>query len=111
MRLFEFVPIVDPIVDGESLIEQIFGPEFCVVDETGRLHTTAHNQNLLRRAVVLLAQAATADRAAVEDAMAALSARAEIITQQDYDLAVHRELLAVRSDFADELSSRAGSLV
>jgi hypothetical protein len=111
MRLFEFVPIYDLIVDGDSLIERVFGPEFCIVDETGHLLTTTHNQNLLLRAKALIDQHDSADSAALQQYFAQLHAKAETVMQHDYDRAVHREICESDFDHAYDFSLRAGGIL
>jgi hypothetical protein len=91
MRLHEFVPVADPEYRGESLIDAVFGPGFCVVDETGCLLTTGHNRNLLRRACTLAANAAALSTSDLADALAELRQRAENLSQDQYDRAVARE--------------------
>ncbi len=91
MRLFEFVPVHDALIDGDSLIDQVFGSEFCVVDEIGYLLTTAHNQNLLWKANHLIEQDKHLAPDTIANGLAALRAMAEVVTQRDYDLAVRRE--------------------
>jgi hypothetical protein len=91
MRLYEYVPIYDPIVDDESVIDRVFGPEFYVVDEAGQLLTSAHNRNLLRRARSFL-EHVHLDRRLIEDGLHELSSKAETLSQQDYEMAVRREI-------------------
>jgi hypothetical protein len=110
MRLFEFVPICDHLMDDESVIERVFGPEFCVVDETGHLLATACNQNLLWRAKTLLDQHNALDWEAIEEGLTALKAKAEIVTQRNYDLAVRREIFDCVVELGDDFSLKAGSL-
>lgn len=91
MRLFEFVPIHDSLIDGNSLIDQVFGSEFYAVDEIGHLVTTAHNQNLLGKAQYLVKQGGSLTPDTIANGLAELRDMAEIVTQSDYDLAVNRE--------------------
>jgi hypothetical protein len=110
MRLFEFFPIRDLVVDGESLIERVFGPEFCVVDESGGLLTTKHNQLLLQRVKALLDEVETTNGESVEKELKALSAQGLAVTQHDYDVAVRREILYRDMDHTYDHSLQAGSL-
>jgi hypothetical protein len=110
MRLFEFVPIYDQIVDDDSLIEKLFGPEFCVIDETGQLLSTAHNHNLLLHAVRLLDQRDALERHNVAESLRTLRDSAEIVTQREYDLAVKREMGYSDQDFYGDYALKAGSL-
>lgn len=91
MRLYEYVPVQDHLIDDESLIQRVFGPEFCVVDDQGQLLTTAHNRNLLRRARMLLEHADAQDRALLDEGLRDLEARAEIVSQRDYEAALLRD--------------------
>jgi hypothetical protein len=111
MRLFEFFPIQDLVIDNDSLIERVFGPEFCVVDETGYLLTTKHNQNLLQRARTLCEQYAALECEGIEEKLWRLRASAEVVTQREYDLAVRREALYNDTDHFHDYSLQAGSLL
>jgi hypothetical protein len=111
MRLFEFVPIYDLIVHGESLIDRVFGPDFCVVDETGHLLTTTHNQNLLLRAKALVDQHQADERATLQGYFDQLRDKAETLMQHDYDRAVHREIRDCDVDRIYDFSLRAGGLL
>ena len=110
MRLFEFFPIHDLLVDGESLIETIFGPEFCAVDEVGYLVTTKHNQMLLHRVKELLEQGEEATGELLAQASMSWRAESEIVRQRDYDLALSREVLYNDADHCFDSSLQAGSL-
>lgn len=90
MRLYEFVPINDHVIDDESLIHRVFATEFCVTDDTGQLLTTAHNRNLLRRALVLIDHSGSLDNLFLEDSLHDLAARAETVSQWEYELAVRQ---------------------
>jgi hypothetical protein len=92
MRLFEFVPIYDYTVDDQSLVERVFGYEFYVIDEAGDQLTTAHNQNLLQRARMLLERSEMVSGVDLERSLQDLCDQAEIVRQRDYDAAVRREL-------------------
>jgi hypothetical protein len=112
MRLFEFVPIYDQTYEDDSLIERVFGPEFCVVDETGHLLTTTHNQNLLLRVKALMAQHQAIERSTLMESLARLRGKAEVVAQRDYDLAVSREIRDCDSgDQGFDLSLQAGGLL
>lgn len=88
----------------------IFGPGFCVTDEAGRLLTSVHNQNLLRRARMLAEQRNMLAWEVVVEGLLALRARSETITRRDYDLAVRREVLGRDSDSLRDLLLAEGSL-
>jgi len=90
MRLYEFVPINDQVIDDESLIHRVFATEFCVTDDTGQLLTTAHNRNLLRRALVLFDNSGSLDKPFLEESLRDLAARAETVSQWEYELAVRQ---------------------
>jgi hypothetical protein len=111
MRLFEFVPIYDLIVDGDSLIDRVFGPDFCIVDETGHLLTTTHNQNLLLRAKALIEQHHADEHAIHQEYFVQLRDKAETVMQHDYDMAVHREIRDCESERFYDFSLRAGGLL
>jgi len=110
MRVFDFVPVCDHLYKGESLIETAFGGDFCVVDEIGRLLTTAHNQNLLRRARMLVEANSSIDTAIVADSLAALKISAETLTQSDYERAVQKELRDADREHLGSDTRLAGSL-
>jgi hypothetical protein len=111
MRLFEFVPVYDLIVNGDSLIDRAFGPDFCIVDETGHLLTTTHNQNLLLRAKALIEQHHDDELANLEGHFEELRDKAESVMQHDYDRAVHREIRDCDFDRINDFSLRAGGLL
>jgi hypothetical protein len=111
MRLFEFVPIYDLVVNGESLIDRAFGPDFCIVDETGHLLTTTHNQNLLLRAKALIEQHNADEHANLRGYFDQLRDKAETVMQHDYDMAVHREIRDCEIDHTYDFSLRAGGLL
>ena len=100
MRLYEYVPVHDLIHKNESLIDAVFGPDFYVVGETGQLLTTAHNQNLLRRAKMLLEHAFALGDEELDEALHDLAERAENLDQGDYELAVGKEFR--EQDFAED---------
>ena len=104
------MPIIDRLIDDDSLVENVFGPAFCVVDETGRLLTTVQNQNLLRRAKMLAEQRDALGWEALVESLWALRGRAEIVTQLDYYRAVRREILFIDADNAYDYSLETGSL-
>jgi len=110
MRLCEFVPIIDRLIDDDSLIEKVFGPAFCVVDETGRLLTTVQNQNLLRRAKMLAEQRDALGWETFVENLWALRSKADTVTQLDYYRAVKREVISCATDSAYDCSLAAGSL-
>lgn len=91
MRLYEYVPVYDLIVDDESLIHRVFGMEFCVVDEADQLLTTTHNKNLLRRAQLLLTHAETLERDFLAQELRDLARRAETLSQWEYESAVRQD--------------------
>jgi hypothetical protein len=98
MRLFEFVPINDYTIDGEPLVERVFGYDFCVIDELGHQLTTAHNQNLLQRAKTILERHQSISGVDLESSLQELCDQAEIVRQRDYDAAVRRELRDMEVD-------------
>ena len=110
MRLYEFVPILDSVIENDSLIDRVFGQEFCVVDETGHLLTTAHNQDLLRQAKMLVDQSDSLGLDALVESLWALRIGAECMTQRDYEVAVRREILYSDADHTYDYSLEAGSL-
>ena len=110
MRLFEFFPIRDLLIDGESLIERLFGAEFCVADESGNLLTTKHNQALLHRVKALLDECGTATAESIEQELNVLAAQGQVVVQSDYDLALRHEILYKDTDHTYDNSLQAGSL-
>jgi hypothetical protein len=110
MRIFDFEPDRDHVLDGDSLIENTFSADFCVVDEAGSLLSTAHNQNLLRRARLLVESRGAVGVAEVENGPEGLEANVDTVTQRK-DLQMVRPELLVRDLEDDEICSRfAGSL-
>jgi hypothetical protein len=104
MRLFDFFPIDDLVIDGESLIERIFGPDFCAVDEVGYLVTTKHNHFLLQRVKGLLDQRGKATWETLADESKSWGAQPEIVNQRDYELAVSREVLYNNANYSEDSS-------
>lgn len=91
MRLYEFIAVDGLLSSDQILIDELFGLEFYVVDEQGHLLTTAQNLNLLRRARLLIEQAASLDSEELRAALVDLAGRMEVVRQSDYDLAARRE--------------------
>lgn len=91
------------------MIDRVFGPDFFVVDEAGQLLTSAHNHNLLRRARSFL-EHVDLDGTVIEDGLRELASKAETLSQQDYEIAVRREihLQSIAEDDYDLPGNRRG---
>lgn len=94
MKLTQLVPIENCIVNGYSLIENVFGADIVVHDLLGVMHTTAKNVKLLGRAQTLLENIHCYDAQGLATALAELREEADFIDQSEYDLAVCRDRLA-----------------
>lgn len=80
----QFVPIDDDF-DGEySLIEAVFGRDFYVEDENGRVLTTPRNQRLLGYAIQIMGKTAERSDAEHRAELSRLGQLADVITPADY---------------------------
>lgn len=107
MRLRDFVPISgsDP---GVALhIEELFGPEFFAVDETGQMVTTKRNQLLLMNARAVLRGFGRLPGDEIKSRLSELSALADVVRQRDYEHAVSQ---AIRESAASRQSEDSESL-
>lgn len=106
MRIEDFVAVEDSEFAGRSLIGQVFGDAFCVVDLHRRTLTTAHNRMLLQRARSLVEQPDGISARTLAEALEQLGAQAQSVRQSDYDNAlggpVQRLDLHARPDYAEK---------
>jgi len=81
----QFVPIDDVFDNGCALIEEVFGRNFYVEDESGQALTTLRNQRLLGYAKQIMANAERrADGLSHRDEVSRLGLLADIVTPDDY---------------------------
>jgi hypothetical protein len=110
IRLHEFVPIDDVFDRGCSLIEEVFGRNFYVEDESGRALTTRRNQRLLRYAKEIVG---TTDRRAAgldREDVSRLGQLADIVTAADYRRARDLDVAATWRHWEFDHAHSAGSL-
>ncbi len=94
MKLTQLIPIENCVINGYSLIENVFGANIVVHDVLGVMHTTAKNVKLLCRAQTLLENRHCYDAQGLASALMELREEADFIDQCEYDQAVWRERLA-----------------
>lgn len=94
MKLTQLVPVENCVINGYSLIENVFGTSIVVHDVLGVMHTTAKNVKLLGRAQTLLESIHSYDSEGLASALMELREEADFIDQSEFDQAVWREQLA-----------------
>jgi len=108
MRLEQLIPVQNCIINGYSLIENVFGAHIVVYDVLGVMHTTAKNVRLLRQAQAVLENLYNEDTQSLTFALNQIREQAETLTQAEYDRAVRfakREALSV-----EDVAELAGCL-
>jgi hypothetical protein len=108
MKLAQLFPVQNCVINGYSLIDNVFGANFVVRDELGSALTTAKNVKLLSRAQTLVENLSLYDAQGFAYALAQLREEADLLRQDDYDRAVLRER-HYRAAPADDLSVAFGS--
>lgn len=93
MKLAQLIPVENCVINGYSLIENVFGAGIVVHDVLGVMHTTAKNVKLLGRAQTLLENLHCYDAEGLASALMDLREEADLIDQSEYDQAVWRERL------------------
>lgn len=109
LRLHEFVPIDDAIDRGCSLIDEVFGRDFYVEDESGRLLTPLRNQRLLRYARQIVGKA---DCRAVDlrrEELSRLAQFADTVTPADYRRARDHDVVVAWQHGESDLAESAGA--
>lgn len=108
MRLEQLFPVENCIINGYSLIENVFGANIVVYDSLGVMHTTARNIKLLGRAQTIIENLHRYDMQTLASALTELREEADILIQAEYDRAVR---MAKRDALgAVEASALAGCL-
>lgn len=97
MKLTQLVPVENCLINGYSLIENVFGTAIVVHDVLGVMHTTTKNVKLLGRAQTLLESIHSYDSQGLASALMELREEADFIDQSAYEQAVWREHLAAIS--------------
>lgn len=106
----QFVPINDDC-DGEfSLIDEVFGRDFCVEDESGRVLTTPRNQRLLGYAIQIIGKSGGRSDAQHRDELSRLGQLADIVTPADYRRARDGEVAATWPLWEFDHTQSAGAL-
>lgn len=108
MKLAQLIPIENCIINGYSLVENVFGAGFVVYDVLGTMHTTAKNVKLLARAQVILEELYDHDAESLASALTHLRAEADLLDQADYEQSVQREMWC--PDDTEEALALAGCL-
>jgi len=91
VKLTQLMPIENCVINGYSLIENVFGANIVVHDVLGVMHTTAKNVKLLGRAQTLLENCHCYDAQGLTSALMELCDEADVIDQSEYDQAVWHE--------------------
>ena len=110
IRLHEFVPIDDFFDRGCSLIEEVFGRNFYVEDESGRALTTLRNQRLLRYAKEMIGKPDRRPAGLQREDVSRLGQLADIVTAADYRRARDRDVAATWRHREFDHAQSAGSL-
>lgn len=110
IRLHEFVPIDDDFDRGCSLIEEVFGRNFYVEDESGRALTTLRNQRLLRYAKEMIGKTDRRSAGLHSEDVSRLGQLADIVTAADYRRARDRDVAATWGHWEFDHAQSAGSL-
>ena len=93
VKLTQLMPIENCVINGYSLIENVFGANIVVYDVLGVMQTTAKNVKLLGRAQTLLENRHCYDAQGLASALKELREEADFIDQSEYGQAVWRERL------------------
>lgn len=109
MELAQLFPIQNCVINGYSLIENVFGTRFVVYDAMGSMLTTAKNVKLFHCAQTLLENLPINDAQSLARELARLREEADLMRQSDYDRAMWRERQFITSSDND-FSVLAGSL-
>lgn len=109
MKLSQLFPIQNCVINGYSLIENVFGTSFVVYDAMGVMLTTRNNFKLFQHAQTLLEQLQNYDAQGLAHALAQLREAADRLEQADYERSVWREWKFAAFD-DNEYSTMAGSL-
>ena len=109
MKLSQLFPIQNCVINGYSLIENVFGTSFVVYDAMGAMLTTRNNFKLFRHAQTLLEKVQEYDTQGLAHALAQLREEADRLVQADYERSVRREWKISAFDDND-YSAMAGSL-
>lgn len=91
MKVLSLQPVENCIVNGYSLIDNVFGAGFAVYDMLGGRRTTARNRALLRRAQAIVEDMYLRDAHELSLALEQLRREADTLRQEDYDLALWHE--------------------
>jgi len=91
MSLSQLFPIQHCVINGYSLIENIFGTSFVVYDAIGSTLTTRNNFKLFLNAQTLLEQLQHYDAQGLAHSLAQLREEADRLEQADYEHAVWRD--------------------
>jgi len=108
MKLAQLIPIENCIINGYSLVDNVFGSGIVILDELGVMHTTAKNVKLIARAQTLIEDLYNLDPQSLSCALATLREAADTLDQADYDRTVLRE--ARCAEAAADTLSLAGCL-
>ena len=106
----QFVPIDDGFDSGFSLIEEVFGRDFYVEDESGRVLTTLRNQRLLGYARQIMGKSGGWSDAQHRDELSRLRQLADVVTPADYDRARDRDVAPTWPLWEFDHTQSAGAL-
>lgn len=106
----QFVPIDDDFDREFSLIEEVFGRDFYVEDESGRVLTTPRNQRLLGYARQITGKSGGWSDAQHRDELSRLGQLADIVTPADYRRARDGEVAPIWPLWEFDHTQSAGAL-
>jgi hypothetical protein len=86
----QLVPIENCIINGYSLIQNVFGTGIVVYDALGVMYTTVKNVELIGRAQTILEDIYSHDQDSLSSALSQLRAEADILDQAEFDLQAWR---------------------
>jgi hypothetical protein len=88
--------------DEESLLEQLFPESFYVVGTEGNNLTTVNNLDLFHRVLELMDDETSIDDPAFREEVAGMLEDADVLSQEEYDDTVEREVGDADEDFDEE---------
>lgn len=106
----QLVPIDDDVDREFSLIEEVFGLDFYVEDESGRVLTTLRNKRLLGYARQIMGKSGGWSDAQHRDELSRLGQLADSVTPADYHRARAGEVAQMRPQWEFDHTQSAGAL-
>lgn len=85
MDMAQLVPVENCIINGYSLIQNVFGTGILVYDAVGMMYTTVKNVELINRAQAILEDIHSHDQNSLSSALSQLRAETDILDQTEFD--------------------------